>query len=716
MNRQSLRAILALLGVTVLAVAATDAGAVVTARWVVDTYKDWDAGEGESVLVTSDGEIKPGWDTKRTSLEVDGVWAMERMSDGSLVLGTDDNGAIYQVKGGKATVLAKIKDALAITALAVGADGTVYAGTMPGGQVWKIERGTASKLVELKDAETVWALAIDAGGTALYAGTGPDGALFSIDLKSGKAKVAFDTEDKRIMSLAATADGAIWLGTSEKAMVFRYDPKKGTARAMADFDGNEVTALAAHGFDVIAAANEFKEPTGSGARSREAATKGTKKEKATKGETIDKPKTGEKPGADKADPTNAQIKRPGERKGKGGLFRIETDGRLEQIHALTATYYASVAVTPMGEIFAGAGDKGRIYHIDDAGAVSTAFDVSERVVAGIVADKRGTSFATADAAAVYDATGAASKAVYTSKVQDLKTAARFGRFVWRGQGKMQIETRTGNTAEPGIGWSKWAAPGKAGRAGGESWGGAIASPPGRYLQFRVKFNGDASAVLRSATVYHLPQNRPTKLESIEVDADIKSGVTLASGAAKPRSPVVKIKWNVDNPDKDDTVYELSVRREGDARWRALTTGGKPLTTRSYEWNTETFPDGYYQLRVRASDSRANSADRAMGTTKTTPLFLIDNAKPVLSGLTVRAPAVSARATDGMSAIAEASFSVDDGPWQLIATDDGLFDELSETLSFKLPADLAAGAHTLAIRVADEAGNIGSASVTFRISR
>ena len=42
------------------------------------------------------------------------------------------------------------------------------------------------------------------------------------------------------------------------------------------------------------------------------------------------------------------------------------------------------------------------------------------------------------------------------------------------------------------------------------------------------------------------------------------------------------------------------------------------------------------------------------------------------------------------------------------------DDLAEVLRIQLPRDLSRGVHTLAIRVADEAGNIGSASVTFRV--
>ena len=38
------------------------------------------------------------------------------------------------------------------------------------------------------------------------------------------------------------------------------------------------------------------------------------------------------------------------------------------------------------------------------------------------------------------------------------------------------------------------------------------------------------------------------------------------------------------------------------------------------------------------------------------------------------------------------------------------------LTLKLPDGLKAGAHLLSIRVADEADNIGAASVTFRVGK
>jgi hypothetical protein len=76
------------------------------------------------------------------------------------------------------------------------------------------------------------------------------------------------------------------------------------------------------------------------------------------------------------------------------------------------------------------------------------------------------------------------------------------------------------------------------------------------------------------------------------------------------------------------------------------------------------------------------------------------------------PKASAKASDAISTIAEMAFSVDDGPWQLGTTADGLFDDSVETLRIDLPTGLARGAHTLAVRVADSAGNVGSTSTTF----
>jgi hypothetical protein len=689
--------------------------AVVTSTWTVQSYKQWDEGEADGAFITSTGELKPGWQSKRVPMEeVDGVWAGLRAPDGSFLLGTDDKGTIYKVQSDKVSKLASIDSAVAVVSLALGKDGALYAGTMPGGEVWHVDikSGKAKKLAQLDGAETVWALAM--AGDTLYAGTGPDGKLFSVDVKSGKATVVFETEDKRITALASDQDGALWLGTSDKALVFRHDPKRGVTRAMADFSGNEITAITAAKGSVIVAANDFDEPTTTGVKTPAAAAKGKKEKK--EGQKPDLPGKDSKPGADGPPPAGTEPERKHARKGKGALYRVHGDGALDQLHALTATYFTAAVVTETGAVLAGAGDKGRIYLIDVDDSVSTAFDVEERMVSVMAYDRdAGLVFATSDASAVYRTTGKATKASYVSDVFDAKVSSRYGKFVWHGQGTVKIETRTGNTAKPDKGWSKFQAPRDVSRGGGNASSGKVASPAGRYFQFRVTFAGGDDALVDATRLYYLPQNRGTRVTTIKIDPGGKSaGATLKDGAAKPRSPVLKLDWSVDNPDGDDTRYRLEVRREGEALWRPIVPDKKSLTTTKYEWNTESFPDGYYRLRITAIDDQSNSFDRARETQKISGLFLVDNEKPRIDGINVDYPMASARAVDAMSAIAEMAYSVDDGRWHVGTTSDGLFDEMTEMLRIRLPKDLAPGIHTLAIRVADEAGNIGSASVTFRV--
>jgi len=690
---------------------ALPAGAVVTSTWTVETYQQFDAGDATSAFITSTGELRPGWDTKRTALEGDAVWSSLRLADGSVLLGSDAGGSIFRVTSDASKKLVSIPGAIAVVSLVQTSDGAVWAGAMPGNKLYKIDvgGGKATATATLKDAETIWSLA--AAGTTVYAGTGPSGKLFAIT--GGTAKEVFDTEDKRITALTVTTDGMVWMGTSERAIVFRYDPKAGKGRAMADFAGNEISSLAPYRDGVVAAANDLADAVVPTAKTP-AQVEGAEKPAAPKGQAAKTPDVGTKPGADKDPPPVTDLGRKGAKKGKGALFRIGSDGRLDQLHALTATYFTAVTVASDGAVYAGAADKGRVYMVDGEGAVATAFDVDERAVSQVWAEKVGVAFATDDAAAIYRTTGRADQARYVSDVLDAKAVSRFGKLTWIAQGKTKIETRSGNTAKPGVGWSEWQSPTQVGKLGGGSEGGKIASDAGRYLQFRIALEDDNSRV-RRVVAYYVPQNQATSVQDVTVELAAKETLpTLKDSAAKPRSPIMKISWKVENPDSDATTYTLDARRDGEANWRPISTGKAPLTAVTWEWNTETYPDGWYRVRVTASDAAANSPDRALTASQTTTMLAIDNTRPSIEKLTVTYPRAQARASDALSTIAEMAFSVDDGAWQLGTTADGLYDDLAEDLRIELPTGLARGTHTLAVRVADAAGNVGSTSTTFVI--
>ena len=94
------RALSVLAAAAVLGLAAP-ASAVVTATWTVETFKDFDAGDATDAFITSLGEVRPGWTTRRVGLEGESVWAAARLRDGSTLIATDEDGAIYRVNGTK---------------------------------------------------------------------------------------------------------------------------------------------------------------------------------------------------------------------------------------------------------------------------------------------------------------------------------------------------------------------------------------------------------------------------------------------------------------------------------------------------------------------------------------------------------------------------------------------------------------------------------------
>jgi hypothetical protein len=190
-------------------------------------------------------------------------------------------------------------------------------------------------------------------------------------------------------------------------------------------------------------------------------------------------------------------------------------------------------------------------------------------------------------------------------------------------------------------------------------------------------------------------------------------VSAFARGAKPRSPVVKLRWRTENPDDDDLIYRLYFREESEGNWKPI-GGPEPLTRTDYDWNTESIPDGNYVVKVVVSDERSNPREEALEHSLTSTPFLVDNRKPELSDVRINYPIASGRAHDSFSPISELAYSVDGGDWQPFAPKDGIFDDPNEEFSVKLPATLAAGAHSLAIRAVDAADNVGAVQLSFRV--
>jgi hypothetical protein len=514
--------------------------------------------------------------------------------------------------------------------------------------------------------------------------------LFAVDTKNldhptvgNRARVVYDSGEKHLLSLARGDDGALYAGSADQAILYRI-VDGGKATAIHDFEGEELRAIAHRGPTLYVAVNEFQKSSTTTTTTTPTVPRGTKIVLPANAPTAPTPPV------------------PRDRKGKGAVYRVDPDGRVEQLHALADGYFTALHVDNDGNLWAASGSNGRVYLIKPDRTVLTAIDLPERQVLTLAFDGNDKVLGTGDAGALYQISPNPPKdASYTTKVLDANWIAHWGNVRWSGRGAIGIESRSGNTSHPDKTWTSWQPPAKPEKLP-DGGSGRIASPEGRYLQVRVNFGG-AKTVLRDLTIYYQPQNQPARIS--EITADKKS--------SRPRSPVVKLRWKVENPDDDDLVYRLYFREESEVNWKPL-AGPEPLTRQDYDWNTESIPDGNYVVKVVASDERANPKDLALEHSLVSSPFLVDNRKPELSELQVNYPYASGRARDSFSPITELSYSVDGGDWQPFAPRDGVLDDPSEDFTIPLPKNLSSGAHSLAVRAVDAADNVGATQVTFRV--
>jgi len=683
----------------------SSAGAAATKVFRQTTAKDFEEGEATGSMILPTGEVVAGMKTNHVAIDAAFVWCAAPSRDGQQVyFGTGDQGKIFAVdtkapRGGDERPARKIADldAAWVTSLAVRNDGTLLAGTTPGGRIYTVDpkSGAAHDWVTLS-ADHVWSLVYDARTGTTYAGTGSPGKVFAIDDK-GKARELWDSGDKHVVSLAQDPAGArpLLAGTSEEAILYRIG-LDGRAEALQDFEAEEVRAIAPAPDAIYVAVNDFEKSTAALAAGP-AAAKGTR--------------ITQTPAS--APSSAGSLPRPGQRKAKAGLYRLERDGRIEQIFSLADGYLTSVLADGSlsaadGSVYAATGTQGKVYRILGDRSAALALDLPERQVLTLIRAAPSFLAGTGDVGGVYRAVPSGGEdASYLSKVLDGEFQARWGMLRWHGSRNLSIETRSGNTAKPDGSWSGWKKLDRP-QPGNDESAGHVASAGARYLQYRVGLGG-AGGRLRDVSVYYVPQNQRARVTELTL-ADPPTS-TSTTPPPRAHSALLRLRWKVENTDGDDLAYRLAFREENEAVWRPL-AGPDPLQKAEYDWNTEAIPDGLYTVQIITSDERARPRGEALESTFVSPPLLIDNRKPEVIGLEAHYPQISGRARDTGSNISEVEFSVDGGDWQLAPPSDGIFDDRVEPFGFRLPT-LAAGPHTVTVRAWDSADNVGAASITVR---
>jgi hypothetical protein len=667
------RAVLAAALVLVPIASSTDAAAVGTRNFVLDTLDKLSGGDLKGVAVSSDGAVRAGFTLANAPIpDAAASFSALTLSDGSVLIGTSPSGKIYRLSGDAVSLYADT-GALAVTSLVQAKNGAVFAATIPDGKIFRVAQGKATVFATLTDASHVWALAVDRAGTGLFAATGPEGRVFHVE-PSGTSSVYYRSTESHLVSLALADNGDLYAGSSGKGVLFRITGP-GRASVLGNLPGEEVKAVAVHKGVVWAIANEYGEPPEPPRRS---------------------PAAGRGP----AGPTQGARPKPG----KGQLYRFDAQGRGERMMKHDDTHYMSLALDEQGRPYVGAGAGGRVYTVDDAHVVTLVADVDERQV-GALSIAGGKGFiATSDPPVLHRILGrGGADAVWTSKVLDATLRAKFGTLSWRATGSLELSTRTGNTAVPDGTWTAWSAP--------HGSAAPIASAPGRYVQVRARWSRDANAVLTEVTIPFVTDN--VRAVVLEVTAVAKGGPSKEPATAVPASggelakhdSVVKISWKVDNPDNDPLRYRVAFQREGQTLWRDALKPDDVQTKTELDWDTAALPEGKYRIRVEASDELANPVGQVQKHALESEPVLVDNTPPRIDNLQLTGRRLRARVVDATSPVSRVEIAVDGKlEWRPLAAADGIFDTVDEAVDADVSAVVPGGSHIVVLRAFDAAGN------------
>jgi sugar lactone lactonase YvrE len=730
----------------VVAALTAAAGTTLTASkpifWQTATLNDFLRGEVENLSVDGHGRLVLGPAAEMIAETTSPfLWTMFVAPDGSIYVGSGNEGKIFKIdSAGKTTTFFDATE-LEVHALAPAADGSLYAATSPDGRIYKIDRnGQGTPFFDPED-KYIWSLAVDKAGN-VFAGTGEKGTIYRIT-PEGKGAPFYQTKATHVITLAFERNGQLLAGTEGPGRVFRVD-SAGKAFLLLDSTFQEIRGLRIDQADNIYLAALSGRTSGSSQPSAPPTT----------------PDTGAPPGGREPVPTvttevtaiavldsgGASVggsdapAREERRGGRGAIYRIRPDGLWDILWESSEDSPYDVMFDTQGALVVGTGRSGKIFSLSgDPTTATLLMQASAQQVTGFARDAKGNIYyATSNPGKVFRlAPQRAAEGSYVSIVRDAQTVADWGTLSWRATvpegARIDLFTRSGNTATPDDTWSAWSDPYRTPQ------GDEIKSPNARYLQWKAVLTGKQSTpVLTSVSAAYVQRNLRPKITSLTVhptgtvfqkpyptgDPDIAgfndqapdrrlltASPTPGSGSSLGRRVYQRglqtFVWRAEDANDDDLQYRILYRREGETAWKTLKDD---LEDAIFVWDTTSVPNGTYVVKVAASDAPSNTPGAALEGELESSAFDIDNAPPVVVVGSSRTSAgrttIQFEVRDDWSSISKVEYSMDAQQWQVVYPRDGIFDSRHER--FELALDDPAAARGLIIRAYDAKNNSATA--------
>ena len=681
--------------------------------WTIDTRAEILKGEARGVSIDENGTISlapkltPVFNSEQAY-----IWSSAIDAAGSVYLGTGSDGRIYKVDSTGKGALFYDSNELNVSALAIGKSGELYAATSPDGKVYRIDASGNAVVFFEPQEKYIWSLAVLSDGD-LAVGTGENGRIYRVGTANAApaASLLFDTSETHIISLAADKHGNLYAGTDSNGLVLRF-AADGKPFALLDSSLREI-----HDIAVGADGSIYALALGESAAAVKTAA----------APTAAAPETTETNAAPTPEPTPKS--RYDLSAAKSAVYRIFPDGGNDIIwNSPTVAAFSIHAHQTGNGVLIGTSDKGRIYNVTNDATETLLLQSDEGQISTLATNGK-ILFATSSNQGKLYRFGAetAAQGSYESAVLNAGTSASWGRIWWRSGGNVVLQTRSGNTEKADETWSGWSA-NYADRKGAQ-----ISSPKARFLQWRAVFN--SAATLSEVNVSYLARNIAPEVLSIQIlptnvgllanpPVQIDPNIELSGldptdfglpqiSNVPPRRVYLRgarsLQWTAEDRNGDRLVYDIYYREIMEADFKILREN---LTDNFFTIDGAALADGRYIFKIRAKDSLSNPNGLSLSGEKISEPADIDNTPPLVSVAgTPQINGARARvvfdASDSASFLTRAEYSVNGGEWQPIFADDGISDSPKERYSFEIPLETG-GEYTIALRVFDANGNVGSA--------
>lgn len=608
----------------------------------------------ENVSVLDDGTIVLAPPLAEVAaLDENSVWSVVAQGD-NVYLGTGSNGRVYAADAAGRTRLVHETRDTEVMALGVDARGSLYFGLTPGGTVFRFRAGSSPVPVFESGADYIFALLPGPAGE-VYCATGSAGRLYRLS-PSGTVDTVFTAPEPQLTALAWLVPGRdLLVGATPGGVVYRlnFTPGRPDPAVSVVYDSPlaEVRALAVDSRGSIC--------------------------------------IGMNPDQDAGE------------NGGAWVGCVDTTGVMRwQWSVPESTVFDLEAV---GEaLLVATGGRGIVYRLDSKGRPGVLQRSEATDVIALHVQDESIWLATARPATLARlGPGLAQSGHIAPAPHDCEGPARIGRLDFRAEipagSALGFDVRGGNSEGPDSTWTPWRPAAT-----------ILPTPSGRFIQWRARLGADfpgSTPKLGRVDLFFAIPNRPPAIERLEIVP-----VELAAAARGQPKPVREVSWQATDPDGDSLRYDLAFRPEGTVRWQALVDDEADARA---EFDTRLVPDGWYRLRLTASDSPSRPAsDAATSETISLP-FVVDNSAPSVDHLRVARDRVSFVVSDRLSSVAACRVSLDAGTWRPVLPEDGIYDEDTESFSIRIEPALRAtgagstdqrGVNTVAVWAADALGN------------